>query len=329
MDGAQNAPDSTPSGSASPSQATEVSIARPGPARLLEAVERLLRSDRRHAERFMRFARDARMSLDHVWCAIGADGTIQATVLASPSPGRTAMLFASSPNSSEDASLVGQVIDCTCRSLPDADVGLAQALVEPSGHLEQEAFVHGGLRRLSILAYMERPVPKRNSIAQPNLPPDIRIERYRSEYRHQLEQLLVQTYERTLDCPGLAGLRRPADVVEGHMHSGIFKPEWWLLARERSSDRLVGVSLMNGSAGSGSIELVYLGAVPHVRGRGIGRALLQHGLRLIAGSRERNVVLAVDESNDPALDIYEDLGFHRTIRRVALVRKLDEESVPH
>lgn len=187
--------------------------------------------------------------------------------------------------------------------------------------------MHGGLRRLAILAYMERPVPKRNSIPQPVFPDDVRIERYRSEHRKQLEQLLLKTYDRTLDCPGLAGLRRPADVVEGHMYSGIFKPEWWVLVRERKSDRLIGVSLLNGSAGSGSIELVYLGVIPDVRGRGIGRALLQHGLRMIAGSRERNVVLAVDESNAPALDIYEDLGFHRTIRRVALVRKLDENPI--
>lgn len=327
MDGPRNASDSTPSSSAGPPQARQITISKPGSSRLLEAVERLLRSDRRHAERFMRFARDARMSLDHVWCAIDSEGVIQATVLASPSPGRTAMLFASSPHSAEDAALVGRVIDDTCQSLHETDVGLAQALVEPSDRLEQEAFIHGGLRRLAILAYMERPVPRRNSIAQPKFPANIRIERYRSEHRPELEQLLVQTYERTLDCPGLAGLRRPDDVVEGHMHSGIFKPEWWVLARDRTTDQLVGVSLMNGSAGSGSIELVYLGVVPQVRGQGIGRALLQHGLRLVAGARERNVVLAVDESNDPALDIYEELGFHRTIRRVALVRRLDKEPI--
>ena len=148
-----------------------VRIGRPGPSRLLEAVERLLKSDRRHAERFMRFARDSRMSLDHVWCAMDEDGKIMVTVLASPNPGRTAMLFASSPHSTEEATLVGQVIERTCRGLREAHVALAQALLEPSERLDQQSFVFGGLQRLATLTYMERAVPRRRStVSQPDLP---------------------------------------------------------------------------------------------------------------------------------------------------------------
>ena len=297
-------------------------IAQPGPARLLEAVERLLRSDRRHAERFMRFARETRMSLDHIWCAFGTSNRILATVLVSPSPGRTAMLFASTPRSAEEAPLMGRVIDAACRSLSTADVALAQALVEPADKLEQDAFIHGGLIRLAMLTYMERPVPDRNAIPQADFPEGVTLERYRSEHRSELEALLVETYHETLDCPGLAGLRDPSDVVEGHMHSGIFRPEWWVIARK--GKRAIGVSLFNGSAGSSSIELVYLGLTQNARGLGIGQALLRHGLRLVSGSRERNIVLAVDEANEPALNIYEKAGFHRTIRRVALIRDLEK-----
>ncbi|MDG2030320.1 MAG: GNAT family N-acetyltransferase [Phycisphaerales bacterium] len=270
----------------------------------------------------MRFARETRMSLDHIWCAFGINNRILATVLASPSPGRTAMLFASTPRSSEEAPLVGRVIDASCHSLRQADVSLAQALVEPADRLEQDAFIHGGLLRLAMLTYMERPVPERNAIPEVDFPNGVSLEHYRSEHRAELEDLLVDTYHQTLDCPRLAGLRDPSDVVEGHMHSGIFRPEWWVIARK--DKRAIGVSLFNGSAGSSSIELVYLGLTKNARGQGIGRALLQHGLRLVSGSRERNIVLAVDEANDPALKIYEKAGFHRTIRRVALIRDLRE-----
>ena len=259
------------------------------------------------------------MSLDHIWCAMDAEGVIKVTVLASPNPGRTAMLFASSPHSNEEAKLVGQVIDRTCRGLRESDIGLAQALIEPSERLDQEAFGLGGLARLATLTYMERPVPRRRDGATPpDIPEGIRLERYQSEDRRTLEELLTRTYEQTLDCPGLAGLRRPSDVVEGHIHSGVFRPEWWFLARRGSE--AVGVSLMNGSIGSSSIELVYLGIVPEERGRGLGPALLRHGLNVIAGSRERNVVLAVDEANAPALAMYKNAGFRRTIRREAFVR---------
>ena len=150
----------------------------------------------------MRFARDTRMSLDHIWCAFGTGNRIKATVLASPSPGRTAMLFVSPPRTAEEAPLVGRVVEATCRSLKAADVALAQALVEPAERLEQEALVHGGLLRLANLTYMERPVPDRNEFPEEPLPRDVRLERYRPEHRETLERLLVETYEDTLDCPG-------------------------------------------------------------------------------------------------------------------------------
>jgi ribosomal protein S18 acetylase RimI-like enzyme len=269
----------------------------------------------------MRFARDTRMSLEHVWCAFGADDSIEATVLASPSAGRTAMLFASSPHDSEEARLIGEVIRRTCDALDPEDVILAQALVEPSDKLEQEAFVHGGLQRLATLTYMERAMPRRNTIQAPEFPKGISLARYRPEDRGLLEKLLFATYEETLDCPGLAGLRTPSDVVDGHMHSGIFRPQWWVIAHRE--EQPVGVALFNGSAGASSIELVYLGIISNERGAGLGPALLQHGLRLVSGARERNIVLAVDEENEPALNMYEKAGFHRTIRRTALVRSLD------
>ena len=314
-------PQSTPSESAE-----AVRIGRPGPSRLLEAVERLLKSDRRHAERFMRFARDSRMSLDHVWCAMDSEGRIKVTVLGSPNPGRTAMLFASSPHSTDEAALVGRVVERTCQGLREANIALAQALLEPSERLDQESFIFGGLRRLATLTYMERAVPRRrNTISQPDFPSGVRLERYQSEQRGTLETLLTRTYEQTLDCPGLSGLRDPSDVVEGHMHSGVFRPEWWFVAYRE--DRAVGVMLLNGSVGTSSIELVYLGIVPEERGRGLGPALLQHGLNLIAGARERNVVLAVDEENVPALRMYENAGFRRTIRRDAFVRTTNDDSV--
>ena len=306
-----------------PRQQDPLTIQRPGQAQLLAAVEQLLGSDRRRAERFMRFARDVRMSLEHVWCGVNADQEIKATVLASPSPGRTALLFVSTPKRMADVPLIAPVVDAACQGLRAADVGLAQALVDPVDQLEADVFEQGGLHTLATLTYMERPVPNKRSSFQVLLPQGITIEPYQQSQRAELEALLVETYQDTLDCPDLVGLRRPDDVVDGHMSAGVFKPEWWSIVRKDGCP--VGVSLLNGSAGSGSIELVYLGLIPEVRGQGIGHGLLNHNLQLIAGSREQKIVLAVDEANTPALKMYEKIGFIRTVRRQALVRPLDLE----
>ena len=314
-------PERGPENTSMPAERAQERIGRPTPDQLLQAIERLLGSDRRHAERFIRYAKETRMSLEHVWCSFGEDDSILATALASPSPGGTAMLFASSPHSSEEATAIGRIIEATCSSLTTSGTALAQALVEPGDILEQEAFVHGGLRRLATLTYMERPVPKRNTIPAPELPDGISLKRFRNDDRPVLERLLIETYRDTLDCPGLAGLRSPSDVVDGHIHSGIFRPQWWFIAHDRGTP--CGVVLLNGSAGSSSIELVYLGIISTARGRGIGPALLQHGLHVVAGSRERTIVLAVDEANAPALAMYEKACFQRTIRRVALIRSLN------
>ena len=72
-------------------------------------------------------------------------------------------------------------------------------------------------------------------------------------------------------------------------------------------------------------ELVYLGITPEMRGRGCGRALLSHALWKVAQTTQKTVVLAVDESNAPALAMYRSAGFAPTTRRHALVRKIDRE----
>lgn len=64
-----------------------------------------------------------------------------------------------------------------------------------------------------------------------------------------------------------------------------------------------------------AVELVYVGVTPEARGAGLGRRLVEEGLRL---GRERERValfLAVDERNSYAVSVYEDLGFVPLARR--------------
>ena len=119
--------------------------------------------------------------------------------------------------------------------------------------------------------------------------------------------------------------REPQDILAGHRATGNFDPSLWTLLRIDAEP--VGVVLLNPFPEQRTIELVYLGLAPVIRGRGRGRQLLRHALRLLHGRRERIVTLAVDEQNAPALRIYRAEGFRDELRRVALIRPLRGDGV--
>ncbi|MAJ47835.1 MAG: hypothetical protein CBC35_11305 [Planctomycetes bacterium TMED75] len=297
-----------------------VRIARIGPTKRREALECLLGSDRYRAERFMRFAHKTEMNLDHLWSALDEKGRIRSTVLASPNPGRTAMVFVSPPEPGPGVQLAAQVIQHALKGLGDAGICLAQALVTPEEVREMKALEAGGLHKIAILTYMQFTTGRRDrKIAE--LPDDFRFGHFHSTDRGMIEQLLAHTYIDTLDCPGLVGLRCMEDIVDGHMKSGTFKPEWWTILYQ--GDHPVGASLVNESRDASSAELVYLGIIPELRGRGLGRSLLTQSIAKVAESTMKTVVLAVDEANAPALEMYRSSGFRRTIRRHAFVSKVE------
>lgn len=293
------------------------------PDRLVEAVERLVslgaHPDRAHAERFIDYARANAIRMDSMWVHLGDGDRIVATVLAVPSPGRTAMFFASHARLPGETALVGRLIAHACGAL-GGETHLAQALLEPAEALDQQAFRLGGFTDLATLTYMERPLGRRRSAAPPAWPSGAKVESYREERRSDFLAALAASYEGTQDCPGLRGLRRMDDILDGHMATGRFEPALWSLLRV--DGRPAGLLLLNPCPGNASIELVYLGLGAAVRGRGLGAALLGHGLSLLTGRSERGITLAVDEGNAPALKLYRTFGFRRVLRRQALIRAL-------
>jgi mycothiol synthase len=329
------------------------------PGRRNEAVQALLRADRDAAERFVRFADEQHIRLDAMWTRPDASGRFALTVLASPGAGRTATLFATAARTAADvtplAHLIAHVINYFSPGIGQGsapaprefDLDLLQALVDPSEFRQAEALTRAGMLRLAELSYLERVTPRVSSGPPIVWPDDLTVETWDPSRRDELIHALERSYVGTLDCPLLAGVRRGADVLDGHLHSGTFEPSLWTVLRfsERAMPRslagqLAGMCLFNsssppssgtaandrasGASGvtAGSLELVYLGLVPEVRGRGIGKLLLRQGLDGLRQRREGTVVLAVDDRNLPAHRLYRDAGFHTRFRRIAFIRSL-------
>lgn len=304
-------------------------VVRASSERMEEAMGALLGSGPAAATRFVRQAESARIALDHIWCLADGFGRFRMAVVSIPSPGRAAMLLASHARDPMEAAALGVAI----RAAIDGSKGFAdlvQALVEPSRPFDIMTFEAGGMQRMATLDYLERALPRLGALETPAPQEGWTIALAASEAilggsdplaidpqtRAELVGVLDRSYEDTRDCPGLAGMRRTSDVLDGHFGLGA-RPRHWFVARQ--SGVAHGVCLMNINPDRTGAELVYLGLAPEARGRGIARALLATGLRACSLAGCRAVSLAVDERNSDARKLYEKSGFRKTSSRIAFV----------
>ncbi|MEV6366627.1 mycothiol synthase [Micromonospora musae] len=109
--------------------------------------------------------------------------------------------------------------------------------------------------------------------------------------------------------------RWTADDLRVRLAEPWFDPEGFLLAVEESTGRLLGFhwTKVHERPGSARIGEVYvLGVDPSAHRGGLGRVLTAAGLEYLRDRRGLNrVMLYVDESNSPAVALYERLGFLR------------------
>ena len=62
--------------------------------------------------------------------------------------------------------------------------------------------------------------------------------------------------------------------------------------------------------------------MPAWRGRGLGRELTLEALRRARSSGAQRVLLAVDQNNRPACNLYTEVGFQQRDRRTVFLRIL-------
>lgn len=124
----------------------------------------------------------------------------------------------------------------------------------------------------------------------------------------QLAELIDQTFEHTLDCPAINGLRSSQQVLEGFLEDRTLAElgHAWQIVEVQGE--LVGCLLLQTHLPS-LLEIVYLGLLPAARGKSWGQQLVQRALRYAAEHGLHSVAAAVDEQNWPALELYRRFGF--------------------
>jgi mycothiol synthase len=266
---------------------------------------------------FLRHAMRRRMDLSHLWVAEQRRRLVWA-VLPVVSPGRTMLLFAPGlPINQTREAAARELLQQVCLEQSGLGVDLAQVLLAPEDGASQARFEASEFITLGELMYLQGRVRRRP--VEPVVP-GARWLRYERQTHPVFVRAILSSYEQSLDCPALTGRRSIDDVIAGHKAAGQFHPEhWFVLVLD---DEPAGVVLLNCTPGTEAVELVYLGLSPRFRGRGLGDVLMQRAQHTAAAAGCRQIALAVDAQNRPALKLYYRHGLGWVCNRVAMLRDL-------
>jgi ribosomal protein S18 acetylase RimI-like enzyme len=234
-------------------------------------------------------------------------------------PGAGSLIWPPACTPADCADLEDALVRCACAWLRSQGARLAQCLLPPAEEALATGLLRNGFARITTLSYLDHCRGLPCSWWGPA--PRLRYEPYKPDHPDDFHRTLLQTYQDTLDCPEVNGLRTIDEVIEGHRAQGRFNPGCWLLARERDDrGEPVGVLLLVEQPGDQSDwEVSYMGIVPAARRRGFGRELLFRGLREARLRGARRVMLCVDDRNRPAWQLYRSAGFEPYDQRIVLL----------
>lgn len=316
-------------------------VVRVGPDRLGEAVTRLLgdRAGGPSADEFIATAESDGLDLTLMWAALRPAGDLGEVALVTPGVGKAASVFVSGAGSESRQQWEARrlataeraaALTAACHWLAGAGAAelgpthLVQTLIEPRDEHLIQPFLDAGFTRLAELGYLRRELPAKGRIAPPVFPAGVDVVSLAAmdprEGMNSLQRAMERSYIGTLDCPQLCGIREPRDVLESHLAVGDHDPRLWFLVTQDGQPE--GCMLLTPCPSQESVELVYVGIGPELRGRGIGAGLITLALSRLGGRRETTLACAVDLANGPALKLYKNAKFRQFASRTAMVMSL-------
>jgi len=253
-------------------------------------------------------------------------GDLLAAVWAQQLPGRTASLWPPACQSPVAKSLLLEV----GKFLDQHDVAITQILLASAegaagGSLRAtiEVLESSGYCWLANLRYLVA-----EKVIFPASAPalSLRFESRAGAQQQRLAALIEQTYVGTQDCPAVEGSRPMAEVLASYRATGRYQDQSWFFVQHQGRD--VGALLL-APHGSGEVwELVYMGIIPAARGNDFGCQMVRQAFWHVAQGGGRRLVLAVDESNAPALAMYRRVGLTGWDRRQVYARLQEGKPFP-
>ncbi len=128
----------------------------------------------------------------------------------------------------------------------------------------------------------------------------------------EMGDFIAATFVDTLDCPALNGRRSSCDVLESFLDGQPLSSmaNWELLELD---GQIAGCLLLKHYDENHVTELEYMAILPELRGRQLGELLINRTFEQAHKAKADVVVVAVDEQNSPALNLYHRTGFsHHT-----------------
>lgn len=266
----------------------------------------------------LRYAEERGLSLDQCLAAKEVDRII-ATCLCVDSPGRTSSAFIPVTIGTDTvARAVVTLLNRSSRRAQLRGVQLLQGLVRPEAEREAYVYQQADFQLLSQLIYLE------SDLTQPVLPrvsaPTVTWETYTPGNHGRFAKVIEGTYQDSLDCGSLNGLRDIEDIIASHRATGRFDPRFWLIGLLDKDP--VGTILLSFVSERPSYEVVYMGLLSQWRGRGYGAALLRRGVEMARDRAVMALTLAVDARNTPAQKLYRRFAFREVSRRDAWIKIL-------
>lgn len=229
--------------------------------------------------------------------------------------GGVALAMPERPIRGVNESVASELIDRLAVRLANAGCSLLQGLIDPERRFVARCLKQSGFSRAASLLYLVRRIGGDMPVADA-----IDSVPYSPANHARFVRVLGRSYEGSLDCPALSGLRTDEASFASHRQA-LFEPDLWRLYVD-ADGRDVAIALVNPMSDGGGFEVAYLGVVPEARGRSIGLRVIVDVLRRCVTRSEGVLVLAVDESNEPARRMYARAGFAFAQRRDAWVRAL-------
>lgn len=127
---------------------------------------------------------------------------------------------------------------------------------------------------------------------------------------------LEKTFIGSLDCPAIHGKRNIEDIIASH--KGFEQNDLSLWFTILSDNEPAGVLFMNHLQNESILEIAYLGITPEMRNKGFAIDAMSHAVNQAVKRGCNKIVLAVDDTNIPAISLYKKVNFRETSKRVAM-----------